>query len=97
MNVLIFHIFSLNKSDREPRPDQEKLNLKFYSLILAGCWTLIMVLSLWCQGELAALGTPQEVINEAVIEAVFDIQTGVDQNPFTHTPRITLRGPALSK
>lgn len=49
------------------------------------------------QGELAALGTPTEVINEAVIEAVFDIQTGIDQNPFTHTPRITLRGPVLPK
>ncbi|RPH87312.1 MAG: diguanylate cyclase, partial [Desulfobacteraceae bacterium] len=43
----MFRIFSLNRSDREPRPDREKLNLKFYSLILAGCWTLIIVLSLW--------------------------------------------------
>jgi iron complex transport system ATP-binding protein len=49
------------------------------------------------QGELAAIGTPQEVINEAVIESVFDIQTGVDQNPFTHTPRITLRGQEFHK
>jgi iron complex transport system ATP-binding protein len=52
------------------------------------CHKLILI----HKGRVETVGTPTQVIKEENIEKVFETQVLVDQNPFTHTPRITLLG-----
>lgn len=52
------------------------------------CQRLIMVR----RGQIETIGTPEEVIQEGIIEKVFGTRVAVDENPFTRTPRITLMG-----
>jgi iron complex transport system ATP-binding protein len=43
------------------------------------------------QGRIETIGPPDQVIRESTIEKIFQTRVGVDENPFTGTPRITLR------
>jgi iron complex transport system ATP-binding protein len=52
------------------------------------CQRLIMIR----EGRIEKIGTPNEVIEEGIIEKVFGTRVAVDENPFTRTPRITLMG-----
>jgi iron complex transport system ATP-binding protein len=58
------------------------------SLTAQYCQRLIMIR----QGQIEKIGTPDEVIQEGIIERVFGTRVAVDENPFTRTPRITLLG-----
>ena len=42
------------------------------------------------QGEMAALGTPEEVIRPAIIREVYGCEVLVDRHPVTGRPRVTL-------
>lgn len=44
------------------------------------------------EGRLQGIGPPREVVNQALIEQVFETPVMVDQNPYTGTPRIILVG-----
>jgi iron complex transport system ATP-binding protein len=52
------------------------------------CHKLILIY----KGRIETVGTPAQVIQRENIEKVFETQVSVDQNPVTHTPRITLLG-----
>ena len=44
------------------------------------------------EGAPYRVGTPEEVITEANVEAVYDCPVLVDRNPATGRPRVSLRG-----
>ncbi len=45
---------------------------------------------LLASGKIYAIGTPAEIITAANIKAVYDVEAGIDSNPYDGSPRVTL-------
>ena len=49
-------------------------------------------LLLMAEGQVIAIDTPEKVLTSERLQQVFRLHCAIDQNPFTHTPRITFSG-----